>query len=124
MGRSKKPPDNFVCPYRDQCPHLEGLSAFWMFQRYLHFHHQEHEHWLIRDKMAAEIDNLQRTTKEQAREIDRLRAENKLLHQRGFKSVKRPVAATKDFAAPALCRPRGAPRGHPAWNRKAPERID
>ena len=83
----------------------------------------EHEHWRIREALVAETAELRREIREQAREIERLRAENRLLHQRGFKFVKRPAAAQKDAAASPR-KPRGAPRGHPAWNRKVPENID
>jgi transposase len=123
MGRGKEPPDGFVCPYQDRCPHLDGLSAFGVFQARQRAVNREHEHWRIRGEMIAEIDELTRLNREQARELDRLRAENRLLHQRGFKRVKRPVIAPRDDNG----RPRnplGAPRGHPAWNRKVPDTID
>lgn len=71
----------------------------------------------------AETTELRRQIKEQAREIEQLRAENRLLHQRGFKSVKRPAPALKD-AVTLPRKPRGAPRGHPAWNRMVPGTID
>lgn len=122
MGRGKEAPDGFVCPYQDRCPHLGGLSAFGVFQARQRAADREHEHWCIREALAAETMELRRQISEQAREIERLRAENRLLHQRGFKSVKRPVAPPKDDASRR--NPRGAPRGHPAWKRKVPENID
>lgn len=123
MGRGKEAPYGYVCPYRERCPHLEGLSAFSVFQSGQRSSDREHEHWRIREALVAEAEELRRRISEQARELDRLRAENRLLHQRGFKSLKRPAAALKDpVTAPR--KPRGAPRGHPAWNRKLPENID
>ena len=128
MGRLKTAPDGFVCPYRDNCPHLEGLSAFWMFQEYQHSRFREHEHWQIREQMAEENAHLHGVVSEQKQEIDRLKAENKLLHQRGFKPSKpkpvRPDEATGEPCAALPPKPRGAPKGHPPWRRKVPERID
>lgn len=126
MGRWKSAPDGFVCPYRDNCPHLEGLSAFWMFEKYQHFTFKEHDHWQIRQTMAREIATLQQINSEQEREIQRLKAENKRLHQSRFKPVKskRCTGGPLSDATPAGKKPRGAPKGHPPWVRKVPERID
>ena len=30
----KKPPYGFVCPHRNYCPHLEGLSTGWVWGEY------------------------------------------------------------------------------------------
>lgn len=129
MGRWKTAPDGFVCPYRDNCPHLEGLSAFWMFEESQRSKLREREHWQIREQMAGENTSLRRVASEQKQEIDRLKAENKLLHQRRFKASK-PKPSGADETAGAQCpaalpaKRRGAPKGHPAWRRKVPERID
>ena len=122
MGRGREAPDGFVCPYRDRCPHLDGLSAFGVFQARQRSCDREHEHWHIREALVAETVELRRQIREQAREIEQLRAENRLLHQRGFKFIRRPAATQRDAAPPR--KPRGAPRGHAAWNRKVPETID
>jgi transposase len=119
----REAPDGFVCPYRDRCPHLDGLSAFGLFQSHQHSIEREHEHWRIRQEMADESGELRSLIHEQAREIERLRAENRLLHQRGFKSVKRPTTAqTTAEASPS--KRLGPPKGHPAWKRRTPEHID
>jgi transposase len=128
MGRLKTAPDGFVCPYRDNCPHLEGLSAFWMFEERQRSKFREHEHWQIREQMTEEIASLCGVVSEQKQEIERLKAENKLLHQRGFKPSKsKPIQrgeATSEQCAAQPPKPRGAPKGHPPWVRKVPERID
>jgi hypothetical protein len=129
MGRWKTAPDGFVCPYRDSCPHLGGLSAFWMFEERQRSKSREHEHWQTREEMAEENASLHRVVSEQRQEIDRLKAENQLLHQRRFKPSK-PKPAKPDETANAPCcaalpqKPRGAPKGHPPWTRKVPEHID
>ena len=129
MGRTKRAPDGFVCPYRDNCPHLEGLSAFWMFKEYQCARLREHEHWQIRQQMAGESEGLRRVVSEQKQEIERLKAENKLLHQSRFKSSKarasrRDAPAQDPGCAARSQKCRGAPKGHPPWTRKVPERID
>jgi len=129
MGRWKTAPDGFVCPYRDNCPHLEGLSAFWMFEEHQRAKLREHEHWQIRERMAQENASLHRVVSEQKQEIDVLKAENKLLHQSRFKSSKAKPSRRDEAAGDPCCaaqpqKRRGAPLGHPPWARKVPERID
>jgi len=129
MGRRKTAPDGFVCPCRDNCPHLEGLSAFWMLGEHRRSRSREHEHRQVRAQMAGENASLQRVVSEQKQEIERLKAENKLLHQRRFKASKpkspRPgEAAGKRCPAAPPAKRRGPPEGHPPWTRKTPERID
>jgi transposase len=80
--------------------------------------------------MLMEIGSLENKIREQENEIEGLRAENKRLHQRGFKPSKstKQRVTTADTASnplsPVTHKPRGAPKGHPPWNRKAPEHID
>jgi hypothetical protein len=107
---------------------LEGLSAFWMFEERQRAKFREHERWHIREKMAEENAHLHGVVSEQKQEIERLKAENKLLHQRGFKPSKpkptRPEEAAGEQRAALPPKPRGAPKGHPPWSRKVPERIE
>lgn len=128
MPRRKEPPAEFLCPYQNHCPYLEGLSTRWIFSEYQRSHIREHEHWRIREEMAEEIAQLQQTVFEQAAQIDQLRAENKRLHQRGFKPRKNrntPEATPSgQTQSEKKNRKRGAPKGHPPWNREFPDRID
>lgn len=133
MARFKEPPEGFVCPYRHRCPGLEGLSSIWMFAEYQRTRTREQEHWRVRDEMAAEIDELQQTLREQSEEIDRLRAENKRLHQCRFKARNKNKKASRAAAgdkeqgrqkARTGAKKRGAPVGHPPWSRELPDRID
>lgn len=133
MARFREAPQDFLCPYRDRCPEMEGLSTTWVFGEHQRARIREHEHWRIRDEMAAEISELWKTLREQNLEIDRLRAENKRLHQSRFKARNKnskasrttPNAKDKDKRqARSRGKKRGAPKGHPPWTRKAPERID
>jgi len=133
MARFREAPHDFVCPYRDHCPELQGLSTTWVFGEHHRARIREHEHWRIRDEMAAEIAGLEKTLREQSAEIDRLRAENKRLHQCRFKprhkNSKSRQATPKGKGgdkrkSPAGGKKRGAPIGHPPWTRKVPLRID
>ena len=118
MARFKEAPFGFVCPYSDRCPDLEGLSTTWVFAEYQRSKIREHEHWLVREQMAGEISQLEKTLREQIEEIDRLRAENKQLHQRKFKPRKKSKtqsgAKEKKAGNPRTKKKkRGAPVGHP-----------
>ncbi len=129
MPRYKEPPCGFVCPYRNRCPELEGLSTHWVFNEYQRSDMREHEHWRTREEMNEEITSLLETVREQEKQIDQLRAENKRLHQRNFKprrqrvsSPSRPEIQGDQTDSPG--KKRGAPKGHPAWTRPIPERTD
>lgn len=130
MGRLKSAPYGFRCPYENGCPHLQGLSANWLLKRYWESGGEENNYWKLRGEMMVEIRSLENRIREQQSEIEQLRSENRRLHQRGFKSSKsaRRRAATADEAykppSPVTGKPRGAPKGHPPWNRKEPEHID
>jgi len=128
MSRYKEAPWGFQCPYTDHCPGLQGLSASWVFSEYQRSSIREHEHWLIREKMNEEMTQLLQTIRAQDEQIDELKAENKRLHQQQFKptpeSKKQDVDSLSAETEPAKKKNRGAPKGHPAWNRKKPEKVD
>jgi len=130
MPRYREPPPSFDCPYKDHCPYLEGLSTHWILSEYQRSDIREHEHWLTREQMGEEINTLLNTVDEQAQQIDRLTAENKMLHQRNFKPRTQPRASSStpstegDHKASPKKKQRGAPQGHPPWTRKVPERSD
>ncbi len=130
MPRHKEAPWGFKCPFEHHCPHLQGLSTYWMFNEYQRSHVREHDHWLSREEMNEEISALHQTVREQEEELDQLRAENRRLHQKKFKSNKAKKKSPKsegsapDKNAPKKKKKRGAPAGHPPWVRKEPESID
>ena len=129
MGRLKSAPYGFRCPYQNGCLHMQGLSANWLFKHYSQSAATEENYWKQRAEMMMEIRAIELRIQEQEREIEQLRAENRRLHQRGFKSSKsarqRATTATASRSpSPVTRKPRGAPKGHPPWNRKTPEPID
>jgi hypothetical protein len=90
---------------------------------------QEHEHWLSREKLAEENRDLLRTVRQLEEEVDQLRAENKRLHQQRFKSSSKKRNEPEEDQSPETKtdigkKKRGAPMGHPPWNRKTPKEID
>ena len=114
MGRSKEAPYGFECPYRNACPHLGGMSTRWANSLVADAHHGAfgHSHYvaLITEENAAlEADN-QRLEKENAELRARLQAE----HASRFKPNRQPIRDPKQR------RKRGAPKGHPPWNRRFP----
>jgi transposase len=81
--------------------------------------------------LAQENGDLHRALRERDAEIDRLKAENKLLHQRGFKAgraVKKAApgddADVERNGNEVALKRRGAPPGHKPWVRKVPDRVD
>lgn len=129
MSRLKSAPYGFRCPYESGCPHLQGLSAKWLFKHYLDSGGEENNYWKLRGEMMMEIRGLENRIQEQECEIQRLRAENRRLHQRGFKSSKSAKRCTTTATAckplsPVARKPRGAPKGHRPWNRNTPGHID
>ena len=141
MGRFKRPPDGFSCPYRFHCPHIEEQNVEVMYRHAKYAWQLEGRHGEIRELMADENYRLSQQVKEQeklideqAHELDELRAENRRLHLKVFrKKKKKPPADTKEregkdshtsSTQKKARKKRGAPEGHPPWTRKTPGPID
>lgn len=123
MGRYKEAPSEFVCEYRNACPHLGGISATWASLLI-----DDAESDKFRDGHFAlhaekEIKTLEGALDKALAELERLRAENQRLHQAQFKPNRhRPEPI--DPQQKAAKKKRGPPFGHPPWNRRAPDHID
>jgi len=123
MPEFKDLPDDFSCPYRDGCPYLEGLSTGWVFECYQDNAGTEcqYEHQL--EELYKELREERRHSKQVELENQQLRAQLHALHRRQFKGRRRPAAPVSECASTQR-KKRGAPVGHPPWQRAKPKRID
>jgi transposase len=115
MSRRMDAPDNFECPYRHNCPHMDGISTTWAVEVF-------HESYELRERLYAMEAQYQRRIAELEKtllERDATIAQLRLQHQKQFKAnVKKPVPIK------VTARRRGAPAGHPGWHRREPDHID
>ena len=124
MARFKEPPLDFVCPYKNRCPYLEERSADQVFREYQRANFRERHHQIIREDMRKELYQLELTIRQKDKEIDQLKAENKMLHQRQFKAQKKSARASsvgrkgREDPSGTEGKKRGAPKGHCAWTRE------
>lgn len=117
--RYRQAPPDFVCLYRNACPHMDGISARWAFSVF-------REQWRVKDQVRIlERDNeqLRAQNDELIQERDRIQAQYQALHRSQFKAAKTkpPPDAAAESATP---KKRGPPKGHPPWNRRQPGHID
>jgi hypothetical protein len=122
MPEFKDLPDDFRCPYRDGCPYLEGLSTSWVFHRYQEVAGTECQYEYQLEELYKELREEHRHRQQVELENQQLRAQLQALHRRQFKGRKAPPG-------PPVCpsaerKKRGAPAGHPPWQRPKPTRID
>ena len=123
MPQFKDLPEDFHCPYHNGCPYLEGLSTGWVWKEYQHTALVECDYEHLLKELNQELEQQRRHSQEVQLENQQLKAQLHALHRRQFKG--RRAAA----AAPAECpstqrKKRGAPLGHPPWQRAKPTRID
>jgi hypothetical protein len=123
MPEFKDLPDDFRCPYRDGCPYLEGLSTHWVFQRYQETGGMACQYEYQLEELQKELQAEQRHSREVELENQQLRAQLQALHRRQFKGRRRPASPAPENPAPPP-KKRGAPVGHPPWQRAKPARID
>jgi transposase len=122
MSKPLEVPHDYQCPYRQACPHLEGMSTEAIWHR--------HELDLQQAQEDRErIDQLVEWLNQSDQEVRRLKLENqqwraqlKTIHQKQFKANK--PAPTPQEAGVAPKKKRGAPVGHPPWQRSAPDHLD
>src|SRR5437868_2122719 len=114
---------HFICPYQHGCPYLEGLSTSWVWTRYQETHLLEckYEHQL--EQLQQQLDQANHSIDQLQRDKQQLQAQFHALHRKQFKGRQATAAAAiEDPASPR--KKRGAPKGHPPWQRKKPTRID
>ncbi len=123
MPEFKDLPDDFRCPYRQGCPYLAGLSTRWVFHRYQEVAGTECQYEYQLEELQKEFQAERRHAQEVELENQQLQAQLQALHRRQFKGRRRPAPTTPENPAPPP-KKRGAPAGHPPWQRAKPARID
>jgi transposase len=120
-------PYDYLCPYKDACPHLDWLSTQWALESYHRGNDVYDEHLRIVDNFYNTVEELRSRVRSLEKENAELKAKHKLLHQRQFKSNRKKKTADKEkdvSPSASTKKKRGAPVGHPGWSRPKPERID
>src|SRR5213594_868368 len=123
MPQFKDLPDDFCCPHRNSCPYLEGLSTSWVFHRYQEVAGPECQYEYQLEELYRQLDEERRQRHKLELENQQIKAQLNALHRRQFKG--RKAAATPPPDCPSAKRKkRGAPVGHPPWQRAKPKHID
>ena len=123
MPEFKDLPDDFCCPYRDGCPYLEGLSTQWVFHCYQQVDGTEGQYEYQLRELNQQLLEQSRHNQQLERENQQLQAQLHALHRRQFKGRRTPKPPPSE--GPSTQRKkRGAPVGHPPWQRPKPTRID
>jgi transposase len=116
-------PDDFCGPYRHGCPYLEGLSTGWVFHRYQDVAGTECHYEYQLEELHKELRQEQRQRKAMELENQQLKAQLHALHRRQFKGRRVALSPAPECASTER-KKRGAPWGHPGWQRAKPARID
>lgn len=95
-----------------------GLSTHWIFSQYSRVREQYKEFLGIQDRFRSSLDNAYDRIRQLEKENSELKAKLRIIHSKQFKSNKKPKPEKQKR------KNRGAPKGHPGWFRKKPERAD
>jgi chromosome segregation ATPase len=74
VARSAYPPYDFVCPYQDCCPHLDGMSTTWVLEEYRRAEDSYQEHLQIIDDLDETLETARKRIRELEKEVAELRA--------------------------------------------------
>lgn len=125
MPRFEDLPAAFCCPYRDGCPHLEGLATAWVWRRYQDAVGLECQYEYQLAELHKQLDAERRQRRQLEREKAQLQAQLQALHRRQFKGrTHAPPPPVGAGAEPTQRKKRGAPVGHPPWQRRRPKALD
>ncbi len=113
---------DYQCPYRQACPHLQGMATEAIWHRHELDLRQAQEDRERIDQLVEWLNERDQQVRRLERENQQLRAQLKALHQKQFKA--NPPAPTPQEAGVATKKKRGAPVGHPPWPRPAPDHLD
>jgi transposase len=113
----------FICPYRHSCPYLEGWSPQALWERLQSQQGAECHYEYQLAELYKQLDAERRQRQQVERENQQLRAQLHALHRRQFKGRRHPAVASGPDPS-TQPKQRGAPLGHPPWQRARPKRID
>ena len=118
---------DFCCPHRDGCPYLEGLSTQWVWRNYQSGRHQNSQQARLLEEVTRALDQAEDRILTLEKENAQLKAQNLALHRRQFKAKfkgRRSVKTPSPEGKTGCKKKRGAPVGHPGWQRAKPTTID
>jgi len=118
MGRFKEAPWGFHCPYKDACPHL-GMSTPWASCLLSDVNSEGFRDGHFSIEAEKEIQALDEENRMLAARVAELESRLKQQHRLKFKANRKPPSQEREAS-----RKRGAPVGHPPWQRKKPRRVD
>lgn len=81
----KRPPYGFVCPHRNYCPHLEGLSTHWVWAEYQRSGQREDDDAQRIHQLGEDLAQAGQRIFALERENDELKAKLAALHKSRFK---------------------------------------
>src|SRR5919109_214368 len=99
---------DFVCPYRNSCPYLEGLSTSWVFREYQQSGFLVGDYESQLEQHRQQLDEANRQIQQLQTENQQLQAQLQALHRRQFKGRKAPTVAEPDCPSTQR-KKRGAP---------------
>ena len=130
MPRACYPPYDYICPYQDNCPHLDGMSTTWVMGEYRRGQKTFNEHLRIIDVIDEQLRTALNRIRKIEKEYAELQAKYQALHQKQFKPNRKKNADSRAQKAdvkpddPVKEKKRGAPLGHPGWFRPKATEID
>ena len=109
MSKPLAIPYDYPCPYRQACPHLQGMSTAAIWHRHeLDSQPAQRDRERI-DQLVEWLNEREQQVRRLEQESQQLRAQIKALHQKQFKA--NPPAPTPQEASLAPKKKRGAPVG-------------
>lgn len=55
MPKRAETPYGYECPYRNACPHLQGMSTEWMWLRRQEDVQERHQWWLRKEQLLRQL---------------------------------------------------------------------
>jgi len=102
------------------------MSTRWVFSQYQYGQDEYQEHLKIIDRFQESLKERDEQIRKLTRENAELKAKVKIMHERQFKPNKKKDAAPlpDNASVEPIKKKRGAPMGHPGWQRPKPVNID